>query len=114
ISSSSFDFKYSHVVPGLEQTKKCSDEYLCLGEKEARCRAAPPSDARLPACQINALIFALRVAIQVPKSQARVAEPATTPVATATRTKAYSTKSWPDSSRWNLLMNCRNVMHPLF
>src|SRR5207245_11295439 len=62
----------------------------------------------------KALIFVLRVVIQVAKSPASVAEPATTPVATATRTRAYSTKSWPDSSRWNLLMNCRNVMHPPF
>src|SRR5437899_9332582 len=41
----------------------------------------------------KALIFRFREVIQVAKSPASVAEPATTPVATATRTRAYSTKS---------------------
>src|SRR5437899_1869225 len=41
---------------------------------------------------------------------AKVPEPATTAVNTASRTKAYSSMSWPDSSRCNLLINCLNFM----
>ncbi len=47
---------------------------------------------------------------------AKVPEPTTTAANTAAKTRAYSSMSWPDSSRWKLLMICLIViwMSPFF
>src|ERR1051326_1439738 len=46
----------------------------------------------------------------LPMSVASVADPATTAPRTASRTSAYSSRSWPDSSRCRFLTNCVNVI----
>src|ERR1043165_5737680 len=43
-------------------------------------------------------------------SAARLADPATTAASTAARTRAYSSRSCPDSSRCRLLTNCKNFI----
>src|SRR5712691_9077354 len=58
---------------------------------------------------IAVLILPSSVAIVADK----VVVPVTTAAKTAARTRAYSSMSWPDSSRWNWLTNCLNVIRNL-
>jgi hypothetical protein len=57
--------------------------------------------------EIAVLILVLIAVRALFKTAARLPEPETTANAIAANTKAYSTKSWPDSSAWKFFNSSR-------